>query len=68
MLKGSRCPRGVNWAFLKIPQILNSKQEPNFTQLLAISKYYLKNNNPKSLLQILAKQLNKVNAQIKCGM
>jgi hypothetical protein len=32
--------RRVNWAFLKIPQILNPKQEPNFTQLLAISKYY----------------------------
>jgi hypothetical protein len=38
--------RGVNWAFLKtqqqlIPkQILNPKQDPNFTQLLAIREYY----------------------------
>jgi hypothetical protein len=31
---------GVNWAFLKIQQLLSPKQEPNFTQLLAISKYY----------------------------
>jgi hypothetical protein len=32
--------RGLNWAFLKIPQILNPEQEPNFTQLLATNKYY----------------------------
>jgi hypothetical protein len=32
--------RGVNWAFLKFQQKLNPKHEPNFTQLLAISKYY----------------------------
>jgi hypothetical protein len=32
--------KGVNWAFLKIQQQLNPKQEPNFTKLLAISKYY----------------------------
>jgi hypothetical protein len=31
---------GVNWAFLKFQQKLNPKHEPNFTQLLAISKYY----------------------------
>jgi hypothetical protein len=31
---------GVNWTFLKILQILNPKQEPNFTQLLATNEYY----------------------------
>jgi hypothetical protein len=31
---------GVNWAFLKFHQKLNPKQEPNFTQLLAINEYY----------------------------
>jgi hypothetical protein len=38
--------RGVNWVFLKNQQqlnpkqILNPKQEPNFTKLLAIREYY----------------------------
>lgn len=39
-LKGSRCPRGGELGFSKISQILNPKQEPNFTQLLSINKYY----------------------------
>jgi hypothetical protein len=45
--------RGVIWAFLKFLQ----KASPN---LLARSKSYEIENNPKSLLQILAKQIHKV--------
>jgi hypothetical protein len=42
--------------FSKNQQQLNPKQKPNFTQLLAIREYYKKDNNTKTLLQLLAKQ------------
>jgi hypothetical protein len=46
--------------FSKNQQQLNPKQNPNFTQLLALIEYYYKDNNTKTLLQLLAKLLNKV--------
>jgi hypothetical protein len=38
---------------------------PTSPKLLAISKYYKIDNNPKSLLHILTKQLHKVKAEYK---